>query len=128
MSDLIPDTDDVLQEEAAPVPMTPIPVVAEGPVRVQELPARSAGWRTYDLLPTEAVKVLEADPRRRRAVIQATGDAIMLGGSQAGATAGARFGAGVLLEITTCDEVWARSVTTPPAACTLGVMNEQWAD
>lgn len=128
MSDLNPPTDDVLQEEAAPVKMTPVPVVVEGPARIQQLPTRSAGWRTYDLVPDAGQKVLEADPRRRRAVLQASGDSIMLGGSQAGSRAGAQFTDGVLIEITSCDEVWARTVSVPAVACTLAVMNEQWAD
>jgi len=126
--DLTPDTDAVYQEEAAPARMTPIPVVTEGPVRVQQLPTRSAGMRTYDLTPTVPQRILDADPRRRRALLQVQGDDVMLGSSQASAAAGALFADGTLLELTTCDEVWARSATAPAVTCTLGVLNEQWAD
>jgi hypothetical protein len=123
MSDLTPPTDDVLQEEEKAAPITAIPVTVEGPARVQQLPTRSAGMRTFDLTLT-AVKILEQDPRRRRAVLQAVGDSIMIGPTQAAASAGATFTDGVVIELTTCDDVWARATST---TAKLGVINEQWA-
>lgn len=120
-----PDMDDLLQEEEQAAAMTPIPVVAEGPVRTQALPARSAGMRTYDLTRAAAVRVLDADPRRRRAVLQATGGSYRLGGSQAAAQhGGATITDGVMLTLTTCEEVWATAAWDDTA---LSVINEQWA-
>ena len=121
--DLSIDTEDVLQAEDAHVPMTAIPVVVEGPTRVQQLPTRSAGMRSYDLT-TEPVRVLEGDPRRRQALLSASA-AILVGPTQAAANAGAQLQSGNLPPLTTSDEVWARAVT---GTATLGVINEQWAD
>lgn len=123
-----PENDDLYQDEPTSMPMTPIPIVAEGPVRVQLLPARSAGMRTWDLVDGVAVRILDADPRRRRAILQAVGASYRLGSTQATAGitgAGAQFTDGVVLELTTADEVWAAGAG---GATVLSVLNEQWAE
>ncbi|MER6059472.1 hypothetical protein [Streptomyces albidoflavus] len=123
--DTIPDADDLLQEEEVPAKMTAIPVVVEGPARVQLLPTRSAGMRSWPLTADQVVRVLDADPRRRRAVLQAVGGAVRLGTSQAAARVGAQIAEGTLLTLTTCDEVWA---TAALADTELSIINEQWAE
>lgn len=135
---------DILQEqESYEIKTAPIETVICEPVRVLQLPARSGGFRSYDLTSTQAVRVLDRDPRRKRAVLQVFDTAgvstgARLGGTQAeglsenayllglpgpGIAAGNVIGA--TLEITNMDEVWASAVGE---ACTLSVLNEQWAE
>lgn len=122
--DLTPDIEDVLQEQPAPVPMTPIPVVLEGPADTRQLPTRSPGMATLDLT-VDPTRVLQDDPRRSRAILQVAGDAVILGTSQSAAThAGARLADGTTVTLTTSGEVWARAGT---GTATLSVISEQWA-
>lgn len=113
-------------------PAHKVPVCLEDPVRVQELPAKSAGFRSVDLTVGKAVKILERDPRRKRAVI--------LPYDPAGASKGAFIGvdqqaalspyAAMIplgtsgIELTTFDDVWASANT---AGCSITVINEQWS-
>lgn len=146
--DLEPDDATVVQEEVAPG-LSSIPVVVEGPVRVQELPSKAAGYRRVVASLTQPQKVLGRDPRRRRMVLQvydATGTThgVFYGATRTevapGETGGApqfaaRLGvtlpaggvpvASPLLELTGMDELW---VLADTAACELSVSVEQWAD
>lgn len=142
--DIEPDDAAVEQEESAPGLGT-IPVCVDGPVRVQELPARASGYRRVALTTTTPQKVLGRDPRRRRALLQVF--------DAAGATQGVFYGvtlnqvtppssyaarlavmspavdgatvASPVLELTGMDELWAVADT---ADCELSVTAEQWAD
>lgn len=135
-ADIVQAVDDV----TANVP--PLAVTVTDPARVILMPAQSAGMRQFTLSTTVPVKVLDRDPRRKRAVVTlfdtgGTSDGARLAGTQAatgGPTsfllplAGPGIAAGNVasgpLEITSMDEVWALAQT---AACTLSVLSEQWA-
>lgn len=133
--DTTPEPDDIVGAEVGhQVNIPPLPVKVDGPVRVVSPPTRSAGWRSYDLSTTVAVKILGRDPRRRRAVIIAhnsvTGTA-KLGETAAQALSDQAFilpvGLGSLtdyctIEYTSTDEVWASG------SVDLSVLNEQWSD
>lgn len=126
--DPVEDMGDVLQDQEYDAGMVVVPVCVKEPVRTQELPTTSGGSRRYDLTATETVRVLTADPRRRRALIQATGDDnVCLASTQADAAGPfcASFQSFTLLEITSCDELWARAEST---TLTLNILNEQWAE
>lgn len=139
---LEPDDSEVEQQEAAPG-LTALPVVVEGTVRTQQLPAKAAGARRIVASLTDPKRLLGRDPRRRRAVIQlydATGTShgIFYGTSSnevaPPAAFAARLGLGLpgaipvashLLEVTNIDELWCLADT---AACEVSVLAEQWAD
>lgn len=142
--DLTQDPSDVVQElEPYTVNAVPIETVICEPVRTIALPAKNGGFRNFALTTTQSVMVLSRDPRRKRAVLQVSdtagaSDGAFIGGSQAEALSGNAFllalpGPGIAagnvtggtLEITSMDEVWASANV---AACTLSVMNEQWAE
>lgn len=122
----VEDMADVRQDEDPGGPT--VPVCVKETVRVQQLPSLPFGSRAYPLTATEAVRVLTADPRRRRAVFHATGDDnTVLAASQKeamGPYAGTLQSFAVL-ELTTCGEVWARAETT---TVTLSVWDEPWAE
>src|ERR1044072_2642921 len=88
---------EVLQEQeydSAKVP--PIPTILCEPARTVSLPARSGGWRRYDLTVGTAVRVLDRDPRRARAVIPVWDSAgastgAIRGGSEPEGTSGSAF-------------------------------------
>ncbi len=86
MTELQPDTGEVLQEE--PQQYTAIPVCVEdvqGPVRVQALPRKTGSTRTRTVGTTRAVPVLEADPRRAQAVLMSMDQEMLVGFSEASA-------------------------------------------
>lgn len=142
--DLEPDDADVLQDEGMPG-LTTIPVCVDGPVRVQQLPAKAAGYRRVTVTTTTPQRVLGRDPRRKRAVLQVFDSAGATRGVFYGATlnevtppaalaarlavaspavAGATV-ASPVLELTGQDELW---VVADTAVCELTVTAEQWAD
>lgn len=131
MSDLIPDTDDVFQDEPAPVELTPIPVVVQGAVRVQELPSPvvvvvqvfcdSTGG---NIVPQ---RVLGEDPRRKQATLVATDQNVRIGTSQKqvmSADTCAIWPKNVPIEITGKSEIW---VAADTATTRVSVIAEQWA-
>lgn len=126
--DLSPDTDELLQEEHTPAPLTPIPVVIEGPARVVELPSVGLVLDQIDVDNTTAQKVWGKDPRRKRLTLIASGGAIRLAASQAACKpgSGAILPTGVPLTISAANEVWVMASTG--AATTVSYIIEQWAD
>ena len=133
---------DILQEQEDAYNTTPVPTVICEPVRSIILPARIGAFTQHTLSTTTPIRVLDRDPRRKRAVITlfdtaGASDGAVLGGTQAvslnngfllpfpGPNIAAGNVASTVLEITSVDEVWATAMT---AACTLSVMNEQWAE
>lgn len=124
--DPVESADEVYQDQDAEGPT--VPVCVKTPVRTQLLPATNGGSRKYSLVATEAVRILTADPRRRRAVMQATGDDnFVLAATQQEAMGpfAASFQSFTLLEVTACTELWARAEST---TVDLSVLNEQWAE
>jgi hypothetical protein len=143
MSQNHPDAPDIYQPEApAPINMAPVPVVAEGPIRTQELPAKSAGYRTYFLDTVVPQKILMRDFKRKQAIIivadkagQSRGAALGDTQAMAAENTGANiplYGTGVStafvaapITVSGVDEVWAIACGT---ACTISVINEQWSE
>lgn len=139
---LEPDDAEVEQLEAAPG-LTTLPVMVEGTVRTQQLPAKAAGARRLTVSTTQQQKLLGRDPRRRRAVIQVYDTAGLSHGIFYGTSSnevqppaqfaarlalslpGATPSASHLLEVTNIDELW---VLADTAACEVSVLAEQWAD
>lgn len=136
------DINQAVDDQVANVP--PILVTLSDAARVVEMPARSTGYRTYDLSTTVPTRVLDYDPRRKRAVVSIFDTGGTSAGARIGPTGGATTapagsflyplpGPGIAagnvtnspLEITGMEEVWALAVD---AACTCSVLNEQWAD
>ena len=81
MSDLQPDTGEVLQEEA-PDEYTSVAVCVtevKTPVRVQRLPEKGGSTRTRVISDTRAVQVLDADHRRGSAVVMSIDEPVYIG-------------------------------------------------
>lgn len=126
--DITVDTIDVMQEEGNPgVPLAPltVPVVVEGPVRVQGLPAKSSGMRRVGV-GTDAYRLLGSDPRRRRAVILASA-AIYVADSQAqiGSDFCAKWPSNTALELTATSALY---VAAQSGTADVTVIAENWAD
>lgn len=145
-ADFDQDPADILQETDG-YDVKAVPVCLEEPVRSILLPARAAAFRSYEVDTVTAQKILERDPRRKRAVITAhddtdagTAHGIYLGSTQASANTqygfllpftvrGTGLGAGTgPLEITAIDEVWAITEDSGAGTVIVSVLNEQWAD
>lgn len=134
------DPDNVVQKQAVHTHKIPIPIVADEPIHTIVLPSRATGWRSYDLtLGAPAVKILNEDTRRKRAILLVTDNAgssagARIGQSQAEAQSGYGFILGLAsgvtnrvssqLEYTSYTCVWATAIT---ASCVISVLNEQWA-
>lgn len=129
---------DELQQEPPrhPLPIDPIPVTVDGPVRVQDVPARRATYQTVyiDGSRKDAVQLLPPDPRRKRAVLIATDQDPYIGATRedlAGVTTGSaaaamQFPRSVPLELLHCDGVYC---TTGDGSNTfVSVLAEYWAD
>lgn len=82
MTDLQPDTGEVLQEEPYVMAVQGA-VSVKGPVRVQELPLKGGGTRTKSVGDTKFIQVLEADKRRGRAVLMSMDEEVYIGFSEA---------------------------------------------
>lgn len=135
---------DILQEqESYEIKTVPIETVICEPVRTQLLPARSGGWATFALSTSQAIQIMQRDPRRKRAIVivaDSTGQSrgATLGATQAQAQENVGFNIPLYgtnissafvhppVELTSMDEVWA--IADGSAACKISVMIEQWAD
>jgi len=122
MQDAYPDLDDVQQIEE-PAIAIPVSVQVDGPVVVHQLPSRT-GPVTTEILSTTPVKVLSADPKRRRAVICGTGDWYVSHINSA--SGGGVWPEVVPLVIEHGDAVYAYVVGM--GASTLTIVTEYWAD
>jgi hypothetical protein len=80
--ELSPDASEVLQHEIVASRMAPVPVVVEGPVRVQRAPNKNGYIRSIGLVQNGAPQlILPADSRRARAQIVARGGVVRLASS-----------------------------------------------
>lgn len=126
-----PDTDDLLQEDGEPMPLTPIPVVVDGPVRVQRPGNRAMTSTAFTIGDDMAVPIAGEDLRRSRVVLYArSGTASFYVGPdrrivQAGRAA--VFNSGVTVELTSTEPLYAMSATAA-TDCTLSVILESWTD
>jgi hypothetical protein len=129
-ADLTPDIDDVLQEEAVPVAMTPIPVTVQGPTRVVELPGINLimDQRDVDNVVNNQQRIFGKDPKRKSLTLIASGGAIRVATTSAMCVpgAGAIIPVGVPLRITADTEVWVAA--SSGSATTVSYIAEQWAD
>lgn len=126
-----PTTDDLLQEEVVPAQMTAIPVVVEGPVRVQQPGAKTASMVNVTLPQSGPAQILLGEDRRRTRVLlyATTGTAAFYVGSDkriVNADGAARFNSGVAFELFVTTALYAKSAST--ADCQLTVIAESWAD
>lgn len=126
--ELEPTAEEITQVET--VPLSAIPVTVEGPVRVQNLPRKSAAGRTM-LIGTTAVRVLHADPHRAKAVlmgISATPATILIGFTRfafgTDTTAVVTWPTGQPFTIEAVTEVWVASDGTSTG---LTMYRENWA-
>jgi hypothetical protein len=106
-----PEPEEVLQHEPdAVLDMGSVPVVVDGPVRVQSLPAMV--WAVAQARPTDtlgAQQLLGANPNRKRAVLTSLQGGYYLAPTKAQAesrTSAARIGLSTPIEITHVGEVW----------------------
>lgn len=130
--DLTPDIDEIYQAEEHALPLTPIPVTIEGPVRSQDLPSKTMVVTQLFLDSTggfiQPQRLLGDDPRRKIARLVASDQKIRIGTSQKqvmNADTCAIWPVGVVLPITATTEVWVAADTlTTRISC----IAEQWAD
>lgn len=126
-----PTTDDLLQEEEEPAPMTPIPVVVEGPVRTQNPAARTANAFHIDLPNGGDAEIIIGEDMRRAAMrfYSTSGTAaffISTDRRRVQDGSAARFNSGVLVPFHTTSPVYAKSASA--ADCELSVLVESWTD
>lgn len=128
MSDLTPDTDELLQEEHVPQHLTPIPVVVQGPTRVVELPAQDLVLGQMDVDNVTPLHLFYRDPRRKRLTLIPSGGALRMASSQKACQAGSGFilPVGTAHTITAFADVWV--MASSGAATTVSYAAEQWAD
>jgi hypothetical protein len=105
-----------------------VKVQVEGPVRVQEMPAVMVATNKYSPDNTAAVKILQANPRRFRAVITVRTQVVYLGASQgeASSTKGAFIPAPFSIVLRNNQEMWA--IGGSASASEIGVIEEYWAN
>ena len=107
-----------------------VPVNVKGPVQVHQVPARSAGSRSWTGSGS-AFRIGNDDPRRKRALVLlyssvATDFAwISTTQNEVDSGYGFRLPVGVPLEITHQEAIYARLNS---ATCVISILNEQWAD
>jgi len=128
MTELQPDTDELLQEEEQAAPLTPIPVVVQGPTRVVELPGVNLVLNQIDVDNVTAQRLFGEDPRRKRLRLVSSGGAIRVATSQKQCVPGSGYisPTGVPLDITARNEVWV--MASSGAATTVSYAAEQWAN
>lgn len=132
---------EVLEEE--PTSHEAIPVDVRGAVQTRELPTENGGYATYAMPIDIAIKILDADPRRKHAILivadkVGASRGITIGGKQSEAAEDIGFNIPLYgpatvatafahppITITSDGELWAIANGT---TCKVSVMNEQWTD
>lgn len=126
-----PDMDEVQQQEAQEIPAPPVPVAVCGPVRVQQLPSRTASMRSISVLDVETIAG-EDDRRQSIALYAATGGQGFYVGTDrqmVASGAAAFFDGGVLVRLSTTERLYARTEdATLATAVQLTIIQELWAD
>lgn len=129
--DLEPDNDDLFQAEPEALPLTPIPVHVQGPVRVQDPPATQLVVTQVFVDSTggfiQPQRVLGEDPRRKIARIVSGDQKLRVGTSQKQVMSPdmcAVWPVNVPLEITARSEVW---VAADTLTTRVSVVSELWA-
>ena len=123
-----PPLDELQQRDSPEVLMVPVPVVTQGMVRVQLVPART-GPATVLPLPkasgSSLQQALNYDRKRSAAILIADVD-WQYSRRQSGETV--PWYAKVPLVLSHCDEVWARQVPGGDADGTLSIITEVYAE
>lgn len=123
-SEVLPDADEVYGHEGDDVV---IMVRNDGPVRVEELPTHIGGIRTVVAEVSTPIKILNNDPRRKRALLMSRDQEFYFAATQAQCNpsyAGFWF-SGIPLELSNQDELWVASADAV-AVATITVVNELW--
>jgi hypothetical protein len=133
----VPDAEDVQGVEDEPTFRSPVvPVVVEGPVRVQQLPSRGGDARNVFVQPARKVAAStggnqtyrrNADPRRKRVVLISTDQPFFYGFDQESVESGsaALWPINVPLVIEHCGEYYLASNNS--AGSTISIIREDWA-
>ena len=122
--DPTPDVDELQAREDAHLA---VPVDVEGPVRVQQLPARSGTSRSWKVNSTDTTVIAKADLTRGRLLVWTDTTSVQLSYDQASITAGtaAVLPVGLVVELRNCRRVYVRSTG---ADTTVSVLGEQWSE
>lgn len=132
--DPYPNAENVMQDEDVYGAAVPVNVCVKGPVRTQELPTRLGALRSV-LVPAldvggQPIRLLSADPRRRRAVVLlGANQTLQLGATQKEAAGQYAFqiasgtATPFTLELFSTDELWAVRSTV---ATVISVLEERW--
>lgn len=127
MTELQPDTEDVLQEESEPQLSVPVCVVDQKtPLRVQQLP-RKGGATFTKTVTTTPLQVLWPDHRRARARIVSTSALLLaydIAAAQDASTM-AIWPANQIFEAGATTDVW---VAAASGTAQVGVITELWAE
>jgi len=128
VSDLQPDLEEVLQtEEHGGNEEIPVTVVVSGVVRSQALPEKSGATKTIANVTTIPQKVLQADHRRARTTLLATGGSMRFAFNAASAQDPSRMAlwpAGLPMIHLGDDEVW---VAADAGTVSVTVISGRWA-
>lgn len=119
------DTVSQLEQEKYTHPAVPVRITE--PVAVQPLPTVDAQDSYWDLDALAAVKILNQDLRRSRALISCGTNDVWIGTDPTAVQAGRGFRVpvGQVVQLRNSRRWYARAVT---ATATLSVINEQWAE
>jgi|SRR6267378_2141182 len=126
-----PTIEDLAQEEYPDYPSVKVSVChVEEPVKVQELPSRTATLRSIPLTapPTGTIdQILSKDLRRKSVTFLAATNPVVFSDDKASIVSGFGFTlpTGVLLRMTTTDAIYATATT---GSAVLNIIVENWAD
>lgn len=129
MSDLQPDTHEVLQEEPEYVMSVQGAVTVQGPVRTQALPRKSGSTRTLELTTTSR-RLLTADHRRAWMRLRAldAADAVAFAFNEASSTelsTMSELPGGQVEDFDATTELWVRAVAD---TARVSITTANWAD
>lgn len=130
-SDPTGSVEDIDQEQPGhPLPMPPVPVDIQGTVPVHLVGSRAGVSRSRKVPDTAgAVKILNADPRRRVASIVTATQTVYIGTDQASVNSqtAALWPVGVVLTVTHGEEIWVLNPNNATETI-VSVCTENWAD
>lgn len=130
MTDLQPDTQEVLQEEPEYVMQVQGAVTVKGPVRTQSLPRKGGATRSRAVADGRPVQLLTADPRRARVTLLSVEEPMYVGygeGSITDPSTMALWPAGLPFVCDTTVDVFVQCATEA-ASTTVSVVTELWAE
>lgn len=107
-----------------------VPIIAAAPVTVIQLPAKVSSLRSTTVPDTASERIVGSEPQRKRLVVAAIDQPVIIGNTHAMANAAAGNGGYVLpmgqqLELMETGPLFARS-GTPGSRATVSIMTEDW--